>query len=118
MLVQKGIADEFLDRVVERGRQLVQGDPRDEATDVSALVSRQHFDRVSGFVDRAVREGAKPVLGGGPHETLGGLYYLPTILVGAEPSSEILTEEVFGPVLTMQTFATEDQGVAMANNTR
>lgn len=118
MLVQEGIADQFLDRVAERGRQLVQGDPRDEATDVSALVSRQHFDRVSGFVDRAVRSGAKPVLGGGPNENLGGLYYSPTILVGAEPGSEILTEEVFGPVLTMQTFSTEEEGVAMANNTR
>jgi aminomuconate-semialdehyde/2-hydroxymuconate-6-semialdehyde dehydrogenase len=118
MLVQEGIADEFLDRVVERGRQLAQGDPRDEATDVSALVSRQHFDRVSGFVDRAVRAGAKPVLGGGPNENLGGLYYSPTILVGAEPGSEILTEEVFGPVLTMQAFSTEEEGVAMANNTR
>jgi 5-carboxymethyl-2-hydroxymuconic-semialdehyde dehydrogenase len=118
MLVQEGIADKFLDRVVERGRQLAQGDPRDEATDVSALVSRQHFDRVSGFVDRAVQAGAKPVLGGGPNENLGGLYYSPTILVGAEPGSEILTEEVFGPVLTMQTFSTEEEGVAMANNTR
>ncbi|MDX6326127.1 MAG: aminomuconate-semialdehyde/2-hydroxymuconate-6-semialdehyde dehydrogenase [Nocardioidaceae bacterium] len=118
MLVEEGVADEFLHRVVERARQLVQGDPRDEATDVSALVSRQHFDRVSGFVDRAVRDGAKPVLGGGPNETLGGLYYSPTILVGAEPGSEILTEEVFGPVLTMQTFSTEEEGVAMANNTR
>ena len=97
---------------------LVQGDPRDEATDVSALVSRAHFDRVSGFVERAIADGAKPVLGGGPNEDLGGLYFAPTILTGAEPGSEILTEEVFGPVLTMQTFATEEEGVAMANNTR
>ena len=118
LLVHERIADEFLERVVERAAALVQGDPRDEATDVSALVSRPHFDRVSGFVERAIADGAKPVLGGGPNEDLGGLFYAPTILTGAEPGSEILTEEVFGPVLTMQTFTTEEEGVQMANNTR
>jgi 5-carboxymethyl-2-hydroxymuconic-semialdehyde dehydrogenase len=118
LLVQESIAEEFLQRVVDRASTLVQGDPRDEATDVSALVSRAHFERVSGFVERALTAGAKPVLGGGPNTELGGLYFSPTILVGAEPGSEILTEEVFGPVLTMQTFATEEEGVAMANNTR
>ena len=117
-LVHESIADTFLERVVERSSVLVQGDPRDEATDVSALVSRPHFDRVSGFVERAVADGAKPVLGGGPNTELGGLYFAPTILVGAEPGSEILTEEVFGPVLTVQTFASEDEGVELANNTR
>ena len=104
--------------MVERASGLVQGDPREEATDVSALVSRTHFERVSGFVDRAIADGAKPVLGGGPNTELGGLYFRPTILTGAEPGSEILTEEVFGPVLTVQTFATEDEAVEMANNTR
>jgi 5-carboxymethyl-2-hydroxymuconic-semialdehyde dehydrogenase len=118
MLVQEGIAEEFLSRVVERARGLVQGDPRDERTDVSALVSRSHFERVAGFVERAVADGAKPILGGGPNTDLGGLYFAPTILVDAEPGSEILTEEVFGPVLTMQTFADEDEGVRMANDTR
>ncbi|MBU2667338.1 aldehyde dehydrogenase [Actinoplanes bogorensis] len=118
MLVQESIAEEFLARVTERARGLVQGDPRDEATDVSALVSRQHFERVSGFVERALADGAKAVLGGGPNTELGGLYYAPTILAGARQGSEILTEEVFGPVLTMQTFGDEDEGVRMANSTR
>ncbi len=118
LLVQESVAEELLQRVVQRARELTQGDPRDEGTDVSALVSRQHFERVSGFVERAVAEGAKPVLGGGPNTELGGLYFSPTILVGAEPGSEILTEEVFGPVLTFQTFATEEEAVRMANETR
>ncbi len=118
LLVQEGVADELLARVVQRASALVQGDPRDEATDVSALVSRPHFERVGGFVERAVAAGAKPVLGGGPNTDLGGLFFSPTILTGAEPGSEILTEEVFGPVLTFQTFSTEDEGVAMANSTR
>jgi aminomuconate-semialdehyde/2-hydroxymuconate-6-semialdehyde dehydrogenase len=118
MLVEESIAEEFLDRVVKQAKTLVQGDPREPATDVSALVSRQHFERVAGFVERAVAAGARPVLGGGPNRDLGGLYFEPTILLDAQPGSEILTEEVFGPVLTLQTFGTEERAVAMANSTR
>jgi aminomuconate-semialdehyde/2-hydroxymuconate-6-semialdehyde dehydrogenase len=118
VLVHESLHDEFLQRVLAKARTVVQGDPRDEATDISALVSRPHFDRVRGFVERALADGARAVLGGGPNDDLGGLYFRPTILVDARPGSEILTEEVFGPVLTIQTFATEEQGVAMANNTR
>ncbi|MEI2642669.1 MAG: aldehyde dehydrogenase [Candidatus Nanopelagicales bacterium] len=118
VLVQESIAEEFTARVLERAKQVVQGDPRDERTDVSALVSRQHFERVCGFVERAIADGAEPVLGGGPNTELGGLFFQPTILVGAEIGSEILTEEVFGPVLTIQTFTDEAQGIEMANSTR
>jgi aminomuconate-semialdehyde/2-hydroxymuconate-6-semialdehyde dehydrogenase len=118
VLVHESLRDEFLQRVLAKARTVVQGDPRDEATDISALVSRPHFERVRGFVERALADGATAVLGGGPNDDLGGLYFRPTILVGARPGSEVLTEEVFGPVLTIQTFATEEQGVAMANNTR
>ena len=118
MLVEETIADEFLQRVLERAKLLVQGDPRDEATDISALVSRQHFDRVCGFVERAVSDGAEPVLGGGPNTELGGLYFSPTVLVGADPDAEIAKEEVFGPVMTLQTFSNEDEAVRMANDTR
>jgi 5-carboxymethyl-2-hydroxymuconic-semialdehyde dehydrogenase len=85
---------------------------------MSCLITRQHFERVDGFVRRALATGARAILGGGLNEKLGHLYYLPTILVDAEPGSEILTEEVFGPVLTIQSFSGEDQAVAMANSTR
>jgi aminomuconate-semialdehyde/2-hydroxymuconate-6-semialdehyde dehydrogenase len=118
LLVHESISDVFLQRLVDRASTLTQGDPRDEATDISALVSRQHFERVSGFVDRAIADGAKPILGGGPNTELGGLFFAPTILVGAEPGSEILTEEVFGPVLTVQTFADEEESIKLANSTR
>jgi aminomuconate-semialdehyde/2-hydroxymuconate-6-semialdehyde dehydrogenase len=104
--------------VTAKASRLVQGDPRDDVTDVSALVSRAHFERVDGFVRRALDAGARAVLGGGPNAELGGLFYAPTILVGAAAGSEILTEEVFGPVLTVQSFSTEEQAVAMANDTR
>ena len=118
MLVQDSIAEEFQRRVLDRARTLRQGDPRDDDTQISALVSRAHFDRVCGFVERAIAAGARPVLGGGLNPELGGLYFSPTILVDADPGSEILTEEVFGPVLTVQTFTDEEQAVELANATR
>jgi aminomuconate-semialdehyde/2-hydroxymuconate-6-semialdehyde dehydrogenase len=118
ILVEDSIADQFTEAVLAKTRTIVQGDPRDEATEMSCLVTRQHFERVDGFVRRALGAGARAILGGSPNDDLGHLYYRPTILVGAEPGSEILTEEVFGPVLTMQSFSGEKQAVELANNTR
>ena len=77
---------------------------------MSCLISRQHFERVDGFVRRALAAGARAILGGSPNDELGHLFYRPTILVDAEPGSEILTEEVFGPVLTIQTFLDRGAG--------
>ncbi|HEX6845265.1 MAG TPA: aldehyde dehydrogenase family protein, partial [Actinomycetota bacterium] len=66
---------------------------------------------------RAIADGARPLFGGGPNEDLGGLFYRPTLLVDAPAGSEILTQEVFGPVLTAQSFADEDEAVTLANAT-
>jgi len=118
ILLEDSIADRFTQAVLEKAKAIKQGDPCDEATQMSCLITRQHFERVDGFVRRALAAGARAILGGGLNEELGHLYYLPTILVDAEPGSEILTEEVFGPVLTIQSFSGEDQAVAMANSTR
>ena len=118
ILVEDSIAEEFSCRFVAKAQTVRQGDPREESTDIGPLISRQHLDRVDGFVQRAKADGARVVLGGGPNDDLGGLYYRPTLLVDAKPGSEILTEEVFGPVLTMQTFSSEAEAVAMANETR
>jgi 5-carboxymethyl-2-hydroxymuconic-semialdehyde dehydrogenase len=72
---------------------------------------------VDGFVRRALDAGIEARVGGGPDENLGGLYYRPTLFVEPSPGSEILTQEVFGPVLTVQSFADEAMGVEMANDT-
>jgi 5-carboxymethyl-2-hydroxymuconic-semialdehyde dehydrogenase len=117
LLVADPVAAEFTARFLDRAAALRQGDPRDEATDVGPNISREHLQRVDGFVRRAVAAGARPLAGGGPNRDLGGLYYQPTLLTGAAAGSEILTEEVFGPVLTLQTFAAEDEAVALANAT-
>jgi len=118
LLVEEPVAAEFTARLLARTRLLRQGDPRDEATDIGPNITREHLGRVDGFVQRAVADGAAVLIGGSVNPDLGGLYYQPTVLAGARAGSEILTEEVFGPVLTIQTFATEDEAVALANGTR
>jgi len=118
LLVEEALAAEFTARLLARARLLRQGDPRNEATDIGPNITREHLERVDGFVQRAIADGATVLIGGGVNPDLGGLYYQPTVLTGARPGSEILTEEVFGPVLTVQTFATEDEAVALANGTR
>jgi aminomuconate-semialdehyde/2-hydroxymuconate-6-semialdehyde dehydrogenase len=118
LLVEESVAAEFLAGFLTRADALRQGDPRDPATDIGPLIHRRQLDRVDGFVQRAVADGARVLLGGGPNTELGGLYYRPTLLTDVRPGSEILTEEVFGPVLTLQTFRREEDAVAMANDTR
>jgi len=117
LLVEEPVAAEFTERLLHRIAALRQGDPRDEATDVGPNISRAHLEKVDGFVQRAVADGARVLAGGGVLPGGPGLYYQPTLLAGARPGSEILTEEVFGPVLTLQTFAGEDQAVELANGT-
>jgi acyl-CoA reductase-like NAD-dependent aldehyde dehydrogenase len=120
-LVQETIADEFIAAYLDRAARVVQGDPRDEATEVGPLVSAAHLARVDGFVQRAIADGASAVLGGGPNEELnartGGYYYRPTVITGVRPEMEIVRSEVFGPVITIQTFGSENEGVALANAT-
>jgi 5-carboxymethyl-2-hydroxymuconic-semialdehyde dehydrogenase len=118
LLVDEAVAGEFTDRFLAAAAALRQGDPREDGTDIGPNITREHVTRVDGFVRRAVAAGARPLLGGGLNPDLGGLYYQPTLLTGAAPGAEILTEEVFGPVLTLQTFAGEEEAVALANGTQ
>ena len=118
LLVHEQIHDDFLDAFLDKARGLVQGDPRSPDTEVGPLISRTHLERVDGFVQRAVADGARVVLGGGRNGELGGLYYRPTLFVDPPAGSEILTEEVFGPVLTLQSFGSDSEVVKLANSTR
>lgn len=117
LLVHESIADEFAARFAEKAAAIVQGDPRDEATQIGPQIHRVHLERVAGFVERAQAAGAVVAFGGGPNDDLGGLYFRPTLITGAQPGSEILTAEVFGPVLAMQTYATDEEAVEIANAT-
>ena len=117
LLVEESIRDEFVERFVQRAKALQQGDPRELATDIGPQISREHFERVDRFVQRAISDGIELAIGGGANDQLGHLYYRPTLFVDPQPGSEIVTQEVFGPVLTLQTFRSEDEAVAMANGT-
>ncbi|MEV7907597.1 aldehyde dehydrogenase [Streptomyces anulatus] len=118
LLVEDSVAEEFTTRFTARAAALHQGDPRDLTVDLGPNIHPTHLARIDGFVQRALTAGATAALGGAPNPDLGGLYYRPTLITGAAPDSEIVTEEVFGPVLTLQTFTTEDQAVQLANATR
>jgi aminomuconate-semialdehyde/2-hydroxymuconate-6-semialdehyde dehydrogenase len=117
LLIQRELFDEFLDRFVKAAGEIRQGDPREDATDIGPQITRSHFERVDGFVQRAKAEGAEVVFGGGPNEDLGGLYYRPTLFANVPAGSEILRREVFGPVLTLQSFDDEEEALALANDT-
>ncbi|WHT21425.1 aldehyde dehydrogenase family protein [Crossiella sp. CA-258035] len=118
LLVQRQVAEEFTTRFLVRANAIRQGDPRDVRTDVGPQIHREHLRRIDGYVSRALAAGARPLLGGSRNARLGGLYFQPTLLADPPPGGEILTEQVLGPVLTLQTFETEAQALSLANNSR
>ena len=116
LLVEESVAPGFLELFDAFVDEHVLGDPRDESTTVSPLIHREHLERVAAFVDRARANGDEIVRGGRVAER-GGLWYEPTLVVPRSNESEIVKHEVFGPVLTFQTFADEDEAIALANST-
>lgn len=117
LLVHEKIREAFLTSFKERVSKIVQGDPRVEGTDIGPQIHEKQFTKILGYINRAKAAGADVEVGGGANENLGGLYIHPTLISHAAPGSEILTDEVFGPVLTLQTFATDEEAVSMANGT-
>ncbi|MET8079064.1 aldehyde dehydrogenase family protein [Streptomyces sp. NPDC005303] len=118
VLVHRSIAEEVLERFTAAARELVIGDPSDSRTQVGPLIDRAAFDRVAGAVEAARAGGAEVHTGGLPHGLPPhGAYYPPTVITRAPDGSDVLTKELFGPVVTVQTFTTEDEAVRMANTT-
>ena len=112
--VHRSIVDDFTAALVARVEALVVGDPLDEATDVSALISAGETARVKGWIDDAVREGAGLATGGGQRDRL----LIPTVLTGITPTMEVSANEVFGPVVGIAPFDHLDEALALANDTR
>jgi 1-pyrroline dehydrogenase len=109
-----GVYGDVVDGLAEAASSLVMGSPADEATELGPLVSADQRERVTGFVDRAVEAGARVVTGGEPAEG-PGFYYRPSVVVDVDQDSEIAQREVFGPVVTVQRFSDEAEGIAWAN---
>jgi betaine-aldehyde dehydrogenase len=117
ILAQAGIADELIDRLATRVPQIRTGDPRDEATEVGPLISEQHYQQVIGRLKDSVAAGAEIVTGGGGDDIAGpaGPFLTPTVLRTRDDSNPSITEEIFGPVTAVQTFASVDEVVTRSN---
>jgi len=116
ILVQESVREPFLELFHAAVDEHVLGDPREDETTISPLIHPDHLARVEGFVERA-RESGQNIVRGGHRSDAGPLFYEPTLIEPATNDAEIVQREVFGPVLTFQTFADEDEAVALANST-
>jgi betaine-aldehyde dehydrogenase len=119
-LVEDGIFDRFVEEIGRRADRIRLGAGFDDTTETGALISAEHRAKVEAFVTEALADGARLVAGGHrpsePH-LQGGFYYRPTVLTDVHRDMRVVREEVFGPVLTVERFSTEDEAVAMANDT-
>jgi len=121
VLVEDSVYVEFRDRFVDAVEAMRIGDPSDESTDLGALISEDHLAKVQGYVELAKQEGGALLTGGTPclpSGFEGGNWMAPTVIEGLSPDSRCSTEEIFGPVVTLHPFGSEDEAVAIANNTR
>ena len=120
LLVQEGVAKEFVAALAGKAAGIRLGDPSLPQTEMGPVCFREHLDRIRDFVADARREGATVLLGGdapAPSPELGeGLFFPPTIVTDVRPESRIAREEIFGPVLCVFTFQDEDEAVRMAND--
>ncbi|QBI19309.1 aldehyde dehydrogenase family protein [Egibacter rhizosphaerae] len=120
LLVERPVADEVTERLIERTRRIRLGRGTEPDTEMGPLISAAHRDKVEAFVEEARAEGCEiPVGGRRPDhpELQKGFFYEPTIVLGCAPDQRIITEEVFGPVLTVETFDTEQEALELANGT-
>ncbi|TNJ34498.1 aldehyde dehydrogenase [Arenimonas terrae] len=119
LLVERGYYGEFRDALVARAKALVVGDPQDPATTTGPVVSKPHFDKVMACIALAKAEGGRVLCGGDAVQPAGrcadGWFIAPTVIEGLGPDCRTNTEEIFGPVVTLQAFDTEDEALALAN---
>lgn len=114
--VHSSVFEKFTTRVAELMESMVVGDPTDPETDMGSLISEAHLQKVAAMVERAEESGAK-ILAGGRREERTGFYYRPTLIVGASQDSEIVQQEVFGPVLVALPFESDEEAIELANDT-
>jgi (Z)-2-((N-methylformamido)methylene)-5-hydroxybutyrolactone dehydrogenase len=118
VFAHKSIYDELLERVVTRARSITVGDPLQDATELGPLAFPDQRDKVAGYVELGVREGATVLTGGRASDGgLGGYFYEPTVLTDVDNSMRVVREEIFGPVAAIMPFETEDEVARLANDT-
>jgi aminomuconate-semialdehyde/2-hydroxymuconate-6-semialdehyde dehydrogenase len=121
ILVEEKIYQKFKDEFVQRASELKVGDPLDENTKQGAIVSKMHFDKIMACIETAKKEGGKILCGGnaikGEARCENGYFIEPTVIEGLGPQCKTNQEEIFGPVVTLQTFKTEEEALQLANAT-
>jgi aldehyde dehydrogenase (NAD+) len=117
LLVHEDVHDDLVERLVTRARTIRLGDPTDEGTEMGPLANTRQLETVTSFLADAVAEGATVACGGRPSE-LGGLFVEPTVLTDTAPEMRVVAEEVFGPVLAVMRFSSEEEALALANASR
>jgi acyl-CoA reductase-like NAD-dependent aldehyde dehydrogenase len=116
VIVERGVLEEFGERVAELARSWPVGDPLDETTKVGPLASKAQLDTVSGYLDVAERDSARVLAGGGRADG-GGYFVEPTVLADLPPTSRVVREEIFGPVAALLPASSYEEAVALANDT-
>ncbi|MEW9669940.1 aldehyde dehydrogenase [Ammoniphilus sp. 3BR4] len=116
--VERPAYEAFLEKFVAKTKELVVGDPFDPKTKVGALIGKDHYKNVTNYINLAIEEGGQILTGGKRPEGLEHGYYLePTIIVGLDQNCRVVREEIFGPVVTVIPFDTEEEVIAQANDT-
>ena len=119
LVVEESIAERFVDELVRRAEGIRLGGPFDPDAETGPLISAAHRDKVHAYVEKGIAEGARLRTGGafGTGDLEAGYYYLPTVLDRVERGMSVVVDEAFGPVVTVETFRTEEEAVAIANDT-
>jgi acyl-CoA reductase-like NAD-dependent aldehyde dehydrogenase len=118
VLVHSSVYDEFAEKYVAKAASLPVGDPRDPNTIVGPLINQKQADNLAAQVEQGIAEGARPLLRGGIKDAVDGTLFHPTVLADVTSDMAVAQEELFGPVACLIPFETEDEAVAIANNTR
>ena len=118
ILVHETVAEKFIEALLAQAQAFKVGLPFDEGVMMGPLISAKQLERVAGFVERAQAAGAKTLFGGHKLDFGGGHFYSPTLLTAVDQKAEIVQNEVFGPVMTIQTFKTDEEALARANDVR
>ncbi len=118
ILVHESVKNQFTEALLAQTQNFKVGLPFDADTMMGSLISAKQLERVAGFVERAQAAGAQTLFGGHTLDFGGGHYYSPTLLDNVDQQAEIVQNEVFGPVMTLQTFATDEQALTLANDVR
>ena len=120
ILIQRSIYDKFKEALVAKASKMVAGDPLDPSTKLGAVVAEAHMEKILSYISLAKEEGGQVLCGGHrlhPEGVEGGFYVAPTVIEGLGPACRTNQEEIFGPVVTLQPFDTEEEALALANDT-